>query len=83
MKPDEIRQMTQADVEEQLSDREEELSNLRMRLVTHQLDNPLRIREVRRELARLKTILRERQLGLHAPSGDSVPGSGAETSKER
>jgi large subunit ribosomal protein L29 len=40
----------------------EELFNLRFQLATGQLDNPTRIREVRREVARIATVLREREI---------------------
>ena len=42
----------------------EELFNLRFQLATGQLENPMRIREVRKSIARVKTILRERELGI-------------------
>ncbi|HAA64844.1 MAG TPA: 50S ribosomal protein L29, partial [Thermoanaerobacter sp.] len=41
-----------------------ELFNLRFQLATGQLDNPMRIRDVRKTIARIKTILRERELGI-------------------
>lgn len=41
-----------------------ELFNLRFQLATGQLENPMRIREVRKAIARVKTILRERELGI-------------------
>ena len=43
-------------------DLKQELFNLRFQLATGQLDNPMRIREVRRSIARVKTVLREREL---------------------
>jgi len=61
----EIRGLSQTEVEEQLHEREEELSNLRMQLATRQLDNPILLRSARREVARLKTILREHDLEIH------------------
>ncbi len=60
----EIRGLSQTEVEEQLHEREEELSNLRMQLATRQLDNPILLRSARREVARLKTILREHDLEI-------------------
>ena len=67
----EIRGMTEAEVRQQLDEQEEQLSNLRLRLVTHQLENPLSVREARRDVARLKTALREHTLGVHALAGGS------------
>ena len=64
MKPSEIRDLSRSDIEEQIGEREEELTNLRLQLVIRQLDNPLLIRDARRDLARLRTILREDDLGI-------------------
>ena len=64
MKPNEIRQMTRSEIEQLLGDREEEFSNLRLQAVTQELENPLLIRQVRRDMARLRTILREDELGI-------------------
>lgn len=55
-----FREMTSDEVRQTLRDMSEELFNLRFRNSMKQLDNPLRVREVRRAMARLKTILRER-----------------------
>lgn len=77
MKASEIRQMSRSEVDQQLDDRLEELSNLKLQTVTQQLDNPLRIREVRRDVARLRTILREHELGVHRLPGDGEPGADA------
>ncbi len=62
MKPDEIRQMSTEEIEARLAEAYEELLNLRFQLATNQLSNPMRIRQVRRDIARMKTILREREL---------------------
>jgi large subunit ribosomal protein L29 len=64
MKAEEIRAMTSAELGRKLDDLKGELFNLRFQMVTAQLDNPMRIREVRRDIARVKTILRERELGI-------------------
>jgi large subunit ribosomal protein L29 len=64
MKPEQIREMTVSEIVSQLHDLEEELSNLRFQKVTSQMDNPLRIRIVRRNIARLKTILSEHETGI-------------------
>jgi large subunit ribosomal protein L29 len=65
MKMDEIRQLSIDEVEMRLEDALEEMSNLRFQHSTRQLDNPLRIRTLRKEIARLKTILCESQLGIN------------------
>ncbi|NLY52865.1 MAG: 50S ribosomal protein L29 [Firmicutes bacterium] len=64
MRPDEIRAMSSEELVRKLDDLKEELFNLRFQMATAQLDNPMRIREVRRDIARVKTIMRERQLGI-------------------
>lgn len=62
MKVTKIREMSQTDLEQKLVELKDELFNLRFRSVTGQLDNPMRIRQVRKSIARIKTILREREL---------------------
>ena len=47
---------------QRLAEAKQELFNLRFQLVTGQLDNPARIGEVRRDIARIKTIIREREI---------------------
>jgi large subunit ribosomal protein L29 len=64
MKAKEIRQMSEKELIKQLNDLKAELFNLRFQLATGQLDNPLRIKAVRKDIARVKTIVRERELGI-------------------
>ena len=64
MKAKEIRQMSEKELNKQLDDLKAELFNLRFQSATGQLDNPLRIKTVRKDIARVKTILRERELGI-------------------
>ena len=64
MKAKEIRQMTDKELNTQLLDLKNELFNLRFQLATGQLDNPMRIKVVRKDIARVKTIIRERELGI-------------------
>lgn len=64
MKAKEIRQMSETELQSQLTELKTELFNLRFQLATGQLDNPLRINTVRKDIARVKTIVRERELGL-------------------
>ncbi len=61
MQADEIRDMTDADVRTRIDELEEERFRLRFRSATEPLEDPLRIRAIRRDIARLKTVLRERQ----------------------
>ena len=62
-KAKELRELTDEELEKELVDLKDELFRLRFQLATGQLENPLRIREVRRSFARTKTIVRERELG--------------------
>jgi large subunit ribosomal protein L29 len=55
-----FREMTSDEIRQKLRDMSEELFNLRFRNSMKQLDNPLQIRETRRAMARLKTVLRQR-----------------------
>ncbi|WP_010279612.1 50S ribosomal protein L29 [Paenibacillus senegalensis] len=64
MKASEFRNLTTEEIERKIASFKEELFNLRFQLATGQLDNPTQIRKVRREIARAKTILRERELGI-------------------
>ncbi len=58
----ELRELTDEELEKKLIDLKDELFRLRFQLATGQLENPLRIREVRRNFARAKTIAREREM---------------------
>ncbi len=62
MKAKKIRELTINELEVKLKDLKAELFNLRFQLATNQLDNPMRIREVRKDIARVNTIMREREL---------------------
>jgi len=64
LKPQQIREMTIAEINAKLGELEEELFSLRFRNAMKQLDDPLRIRIIKREVARLKTVLREQKLGI-------------------
>ncbi|MCE7793869.1 large subunit ribosomal protein L29 [Evansella vedderi] len=64
MRANEIRNLTTAEIEQKSKSLKEELFNLRFQLATGQLDNPARIREVKKSIARAKTVLRERELGI-------------------
>ena len=64
MKANEIRQLTDNELDDKLLELKSELFNLRFQLATGQLDNPMRIKAVRKDIARVQTILRERELGI-------------------
>ena len=62
MKPSEIRNMSAAEINAKINELHEEAMNLRFQDVSGQLTDYSRVREVRREIARMKTILREMEL---------------------
>ncbi len=62
MKAEKLRDMTGEELELKLKDLKEELFNLRFQNATAQLDNPLRIRKVRRDIARVKTVMKEKEI---------------------
>ena len=61
MKANKLRDLNAQELELKLKDLKAELFNLRFQHATNQLDNPMRIVDVKRDIARVKTILRERQ----------------------
>ncbi|MGE5606020.1 MAG: 50S ribosomal protein L29 [Bacteroidota bacterium] len=62
MKSKEVREMTVDELQSKLVSLKEELFNLRFQLATGQLDNPMRVRDVRKSIARIKTVLHEQEL---------------------
>ncbi|WP_312524150.1 50S ribosomal protein L29 [Anaerospora sp.] len=62
MKVKDIRDLNAAELDQKLVGLKEELFNLRFQLATGQLENPMRIREVKKTIARIKTIQRETEL---------------------
>jgi large subunit ribosomal protein L29 len=67
MKPSEVRELTDADISARIAELEEERFRLKFRAATETLEDPLRLRFIRRDIARLHTILRERALESGAP----------------
>ena len=61
MKANEVRKMSAAELENKLKDLKKDLFNLRLQHATNQLDNTIRIAEVKKDIARVKPILREQQ----------------------
>ncbi len=64
MKPEEIRDLTDQELDRKLGDLKEELFNLRFQMATGQLDNPMRMKHVKKDIARVKTVIRSRELQL-------------------
>jgi large subunit ribosomal protein L29 len=67
MKASELRELTSAELGQKLADLTQELFNLRFQHATDQLENPMRLRQAKRDIARIKTVLREQQLSLGTP----------------
>lgn len=62
MKVNKMRELTSVELQQKLRELKAELFNLRFQHATNQLDNPMRIKEVKRSIARVKTILHEKEL---------------------
>ena len=62
MKIDKIREMSSPDLEKELGELKTELFKLRFNLATNGLDNPMKIKEVKKDIARINTVLTQRQL---------------------
>ena len=62
MKAAEIRELTADELNTKLADLKAELFNLRFQLAINQLDNPMRISAVKKDIARVKTVIRENEL---------------------
>jgi large subunit ribosomal protein L29 len=62
MSADEVREMEDVDIRKAIEDAQEELFRLRFRSATQVLENPMLVRTLKRDIARMKTILREREL---------------------
>jgi large subunit ribosomal protein L29 len=69
MKMEEIKQLSVDELKWRLEDALEELHNLKFQHATHQLDNPVKLRYARKDVARLKTVLKEYELGIRKPPG--------------
>jgi len=62
MKISKIREMSSPDLEKEIGELKQELFKLRFSLATNGLENPLKIKEVKKDIARIKTVLRQREL---------------------
>lgn len=62
MKAADIRELSDSEIQQRIVEAQEELFRLRFRSATQQLENPSLMRKLRRDVARMKTILREREL---------------------
>ena len=66
----ELRELADDELRQKLAESKEELFNLRFQIVTGQLDNPRRIKQVKREIARILTVMRERDIAAAAAEAD-------------
>ncbi|MEG6523414.1 50S ribosomal protein L29 [Desulfotomaculum sp. 1211_IL3151] len=64
MKVKELRDLSDVELAKKIDDSKDELFKLRFQLATGQLDNPMKIKDVKRNIARLKTVETERKLGI-------------------
>jgi large subunit ribosomal protein L29 len=62
MKAAELKDLSLDELKKRLTDEEESLANLRFQLATSQLESPIKVRSVRRDIARLKTLIRQKDL---------------------
>jgi large subunit ribosomal protein L29 len=67
MKTNELKQLPVEELKTKLRDAEEEMGNLKFQLALHREDNPVKVRYLRKDIARLKTLLREHELGAGQP----------------
>ncbi len=66
MKINEIRDLSGQEIVDKIQELKEELFNLRFQNATSQLENPMRIGIVKKDIAKLKTVLKEKELGINA-----------------
>lgn len=64
MKTADLRTLPAEELQQKLQDALDELANLRIQKATHQLSNPSRIKEVRRQIAQYRTLIHEERLGI-------------------
>ena len=66
MKANEVREMTREELEEKLLSLKKDLFMLRMQHATNQLDNPMKINTIKKDIARVKTIMKQKENGPKA-----------------
>ncbi|QER41470.1 50S ribosomal protein L29 [Thermodesulfobacterium sp. TA1] len=64
MKAHELRELSIPELKEKLANLREELFNLRFQKTIHRLENPMRIRQVKRDIAKVLTVIREKELNI-------------------
>ncbi|MBM3319834.1 MAG: 50S ribosomal protein L29 [Candidatus Eisenbacteria bacterium] len=81
MKTFKLREMSRAELKQRESDLQEELFNLRFNAATRALDNPLRLRLIRREIAQIRTVLCEDEKGIRHLGAGAARAAGTEDKK--
>ena len=76
-----IRELTEAEINGRVAEMEEERFRLKFRAGTETLEDPLRLRVVRKDVARLKTILKEKIIGIDYAQADETPKKKASSAK--
>ena len=72
MRKSELTEMTVSELETKLQDNSESLQNFRFQKALQQLENPVQIKHVKKEIAQVKTLLKEYELGIRAEGGDTL-----------
>jgi large subunit ribosomal protein L29 len=72
IKATELSELDQKEIQQRLVEAEEELANLQFQLASHQLDNTGKVKIARRDVAKLKTVLREMELGIRKSRANST-----------
>jgi large subunit ribosomal protein L29 len=76
MKAVELRQMSLEELKKRLADEQESLANLRFQLATSQLESPIQVRTTRRDIAKLETVIREKEREAAQGAAPAVPKTG-------
>ena len=72
MRKSELTEMTFSELETKLQDDLESLQNFRFQKALQQLENPVQIKHVKKEIAQVKTLLKEHELGIRTEGGDKI-----------
>jgi large subunit ribosomal protein L29 len=83
MKSLELREKSIADLQQMLVDEQESLANLRFQLATSQLESPIRVRSVRRDIAKIQTVLREKQRAAGSTAPVTPASASTATTEEK
>jgi large subunit ribosomal protein L29 len=80
MQATEVRELNDQELQDRIAELQEERFRLRLRAATQPLEQPHRLRDLRRDIARMKTVLHERAMGVKRPTGSEAP-KASKTSK--